>query len=354
MPSQPNNQFGTNSIATFRYWYEKWIYVGWPFAGSGGASSLGVGNTPLISNMMQWNPQDEATLEVSIDMLQGSQDASVLVNWIADPANVLNFGNNYGATSAFRGGARQTQTSIRAVTTLQLSAQNNNAAAQAGWQTNYAASIRHLTVAEKLAAQANGLSGYDLTGIEQEALRQLNIASDGGALKDLINKGSQPFYWQRVLSALYYNRIQEWPWDWNSISVSSSGATPLQYNAARSGMQGRVPILTGLIVPGAPNVTLNLQRDGQGASNAGFKVTNLAGWAQTDDEPWDLWMPARDQLILNFALGPGNAVTTTCNIGTRVATVELDEILAVHFGLVKSASSLQNPDTFWKTLVGWV
>lgn len=354
MPSQPSNQFGTNDISLFRRWYEKWIYTGWPFAGSDGASSLGIGNTPLISDMRGWNPADGATLEVAVEMLQGSQNASVLLNWIADPQNYLNGGNNAGYTSAFRGGARLMDTSIRAVQSFQVSLQNNNPAAQAGWQTNYAASIRRLTVAEKLAAQAQGLQGYDLTDIEKEALRQLNIAGDGGAVADLIHKGSQPFYWDRVLGAVYRNRMQEEPWDFQSISVSSSGATPLQYKSARRGAEGRVLILTGLLAPGAPNVTLNLVRDGQGQSTAGYKVANVAGWAQTDDQPWDVWIPAMDYLTLNFALGPGNAGPTTANIGVRVATVELSEVLACQFGLVRSASALQNPDTFWKTIVGLV
>jgi hypothetical protein len=32
----------------------------------------------------------------------------------------------------------------------------------------------------------------------------------------------------------------------------------------------------------------------------------------------------------------------------------LDEILAVQFGLVTTPSELQNPDTYWRTIVGWV
>ena len=355
MANQPSNQFGTNDISLFRTWYEKWVYAGWPFSGSGGSSSLSTGNTPIISDMRNWNPINDYSLEVAVEMVQGSQNANVLLNWTADPQNYLNGGNNAGTTSAFRGGGRQMETAIRAVQSMQMSLANNNPTAQASWQTSYAASLRRLTVAEKLAAQDKGLQGYELTELENEALRQLHIASDGGALKDLINKGSQPFWWPRVQQALYYNRFQEHPWDWKSISVSSSGATPVQYNAASAkGSAGRALILTGLIATGAPNVTLNLVRDGQGSSTSGYKITNLAGWAQADDQPWDVWIPATSYLALNLALGPGNSATTTCNLGIRVATLEIDEILAVQLGLVRSPSALQNPDTYWKTIVGLV
>ena len=361
MPSQPNYQFGTDAISLFRLWYEKWVYTTWPLAGgTTGASSLGVGSTPIINDMRRWNPHDQYTLQAEIEMVQGTQNANTLLTWTADPQNYLNGGNNTGSTAAFRGGVRQMATSIRAVQSLQMAIQNNNPAAVANYQLNYAASLRHLTVAEKLAAQAQGLQGYDLTGLEKEALKQLGLTAPGGtlptggALAELINKGSQPFLWRRVQQAIYENRFQEHPWDWRSISVDSSGGTPVQYQGARNGLEGRVLILTGLIAEGGPNLTLNLQRDGQGSSTAGYRITNLAGWAQADDSPWDLWIPAKDNLTFNLSLGPGNSGTTTANLGIRVATLELDEILAVQFGLVTTPSELQNPDTYWRTIVGWV
>lgn len=363
-------QFGINQAQNARYSYERVLYTGWPFAGTGGASSLNNGTTSLF-NAQQWNPVQGFTWQSRIEMLQTTQNANVNLTWSAD--GKPNVGP--GTTAAYPGNTRQQRVNVNGVHSLSLSLTNTSGAPITPWQTNYAVAMKRLTAAEKVLYQRAGRteSEYLLNAAEIEALKNLDIVetttqngkrvpvldangqpivkSSGAAqLKALIEKGTQPLGIERVMSGLYDNRVLSEQTDAYPLSVTAADQTfgyTANFNAAQP-TQGTFLVLSEIAVEGATNATITVDRDGQ----PGYMQLNGEAFAQTNEEPWHVWVPATQYLTFHVTNGPGATGTNAANIRVKIVEVEMSEVIAVQFGLVHHANDLTKPDVYYKTLAG--
>lgn len=363
-------QFGISQAQSARYYYERLLYTGWPFAGTGGASSLNNGTTSLF-NAQAWNPVQGFTWQSRLEMLQTTQNSGVNLTWSADgKANV-----GPGTTSAFAANLRQQRLNVNGVHSLSLSLVNTTGSAVAGWQTNYAVGMKRLTAAEKVLYQRAGRteSEYSLNAAEQAALVALDMLemttqngkrvpvldqngnpvvkrSGAAQLKDLIEKGTAPIGIERVMSGLYDNRVLQERDAAYSVAATSADQTfgfSANFDAAHP-TQGTILVLTEIAVEGAPNATITVDRDGQ----PGYMQVNGEAFAQTNDEPWHVWVPATQYLTFHAALGPGGSGSVTTPVRVKILEVEMSDVIAVQFGLVHHANDLSKPDVYYKSLVG--
>lgn len=350
--------FTTAQAQAARYHLETLIYTGWPFAGSGGASSLPVGQTQ-IANASSWNVEGRPAWRADLDMIQVTQNPDVTLTWSADPGNQINFGVQTGTTQAARAGVRQMTTGrISAVDTLSASLGNATSAAISGWQTNYAITMRRLTAADKILARRDGLVSpwYQLTPDEQDALKNLGIMNSHGQVTttgqqrvdELVAKGTLPLSRRRIIDGLYMNRTYEEPLDlWYPLATEVDNPFA-QYRASMTdATRGRFLVLHTLAIEGTPTVTVTVDRDGQ----AGYMSVSGAAFVQADDEAWHPWIPATDYLNFHVILGPGG---TQGNVAIRigVATVSLSQYLAVLFGRVQSRTQLSRPTIYDQAIAG--
>jgi len=352
------NAFGAAQAQLARYYYERAVFTGWPFAGSGGASSLPTGTTPLFA-ASRWNLPGKPTWQAALEMLQVSpQTAGVKVLWAADSSSQLNPVND-GDASAVRAGNRQMRVYVPGVDSLSLSLRNTTGAPVSGWQTNYAVSMRRLTALDKLMAQRAGYGGagtrYDLMAEEQAALNALGTTSVTGLqqMKALEQKGTMPLSIERIMQGVYLNHLLGGPADLIPVVATSGDTIAAQYNAAMDPSDptaGRFLVLTDLSVEGAPNVTVTIDRDGDN----GYLQVNAAAFTQADDEPWHLWIPAVDHLTIHVTQGPGNnAPSTNTALRVRVLTLEMNDVVAVQFGRITQPSDLPG-QLYYKVVAGVV
>lgn len=348
--------FTTDQAQRARYALETLVYTGWPFAGTGGASSLGTGTTSLI-NATEWNESGKPTWRASVSMVQATQTSNVALTWTADPPDTssFGFGSQPGPTLALPSGVRQARAKIAAVNTLTLALANTSGAAVASYQGNYGVTMQRLTAVDKLLAQRNGMQGsgwYALTPEEQSAVESLGAVPGHEAdwLERQEASGYLPVSADDMKRRLYDNRIVEDAPDLWSVSATSSQAGFASYDARmQTATRGMFPILTELAVEGATNVTVLVNRDNQ----LGYLSVNGAGFAQTDDAPWSLWIPATTRLSLQSVAGPGNTATTTsANIRVRVAWCSMSEILAVLFGRITARNQLPQPGVYDAAIAG--
>jgi hypothetical protein len=350
--------FTTAQAQGARYHLETLIYTGWPFAGTGGASSLPSGQTQ-IANASSWNVEGKPAWRADLDMIQATQSPNVHLTWSADPGNQINFGVQTGTTQAARAGVRQmTDVRISAVDTLSASLDNTTSSAISGWQTNYSVTMRRLTAVDKILARRDGLVSpwYQLTPDEQEALRNLGITNARGQVTtsgqqrvdELVAKGTLPLSRRRIVDGLYRNRMYEEPPDlWYPLATSVDNPFA-QYRAAMTdATRGRFLVLHTLAVEGAPDVTVTVDRDGQAA----YMSVAGSAFAQSDDEAWHPWIPATDYLNFHVILGPGG---TQGNVAIRigVAAVSMSQYLAVLFGRVQSRTQLSRPTIYDQAVAG--
>ena len=339
-----------------QYLYEELVYTAGPLPSPG----LAAGATPLFS-ADNWNQRGRPTWQAAITMLQATQNPAVALTWQADQQALLNQ-SQPGYTQALRAGLRQTPTYVPAVSKLALTLSNATGAAIANWQTNYAIAMRRLTAAEKLLAQEAGLtdSAYGLTAEESQALTQLDLIDQQGRvtktglqqLDELLGKGTLPRSLARLLDGIEQNRMTQSPADLWGVPVTSADNPWTSYVAQMDPLdptKGRFLVLREIAVEGASSVVINVDRDGQ----LGYVTLNGAAFAQQDDEPWHLWVPALDHLTFHITLAPG-AAPTTAYVRLRVEAVEMSDVLAVLFGRVTHPDQVGSPKTYYRALAGLV
>ena len=100
-------------------------------------------------------------------------------------------------------------------------------------------------------------------------------------------------------------------------------------------------------MPGGSNVAITLNVDG----NTNYTAIQGSAFVQTDDEDWDLWIPAMRYINVSVATGAGGAGGAT-PIRLRTDWVSMSEILAVLFGRVKKRSDLADPTVFDMAIAG--
>src|SRR5579875_764064 len=356
-----NALFTTSKAQLVRSPVETITYTGWPFDGTGGASSLSAGTTALVA-AQGWNDKSRPTYQASVDMIQASQNAGVALTYSADqPDQVPGFGQAPGTTTAARGGLRQTPCRIAGVDTLQLNLVNSTGGPLANWQTNLAVTMRRLTAAEKLLAQRDGLVGggdhwYDLSPQEAAALQNLGVVDQAGnvtqtgldRLKANVAAGFIPLSAEKILQGFYGGRIYQQPPDFYAPVTAAGLAGFTQYRSNLQGpTAGRFPVLRGISFPAGTNAILTVDRDGQ----TSYVTLQGAAFADTNQEPWPFFLPAMSYLNLNIQTGPGGA-NGAAPVLVEVATVSMSEILAVWFGRVTRREDLDDPFLFDMAVAG--
>ena len=343
-------QFGTNQAQDAKYHYERLVYTY-------GSTTLATGKSPVFT-AQQWNrggsvyPEWQARLE----WFETTQNADVFLQWTADPQNtrgVQNPGNTYAA----RSGEQRQRMQIEGVQQLDLNLNNTSTAAIDTFQLNYAVGMRHLLAADKLMRQQAGLSGYSLTKQEEDAAIQLDfgvMTANGFAwtakgIEGLVNKGTLPLGMDRLMEAIYKNRIlsvSEEMWYPQSSTADNPFAT---YNANLSGLaKGTFPVLTGIAIENSPNVNVTVDRDGQ----LGYMQVNGAAYVQANDAMWDCWVPAMNYLTFHVTNNTGNSTTANVGVRLRIATLSMSEVLAILYGRITAATEATNAGVYYKTLMG--
>ncbi len=343
-------QFGTNQAQGAKYHYERLVYTL-------GSTALATGKTPVFT-AQQWNrmgstyPEWQARLE----WFEVTQNADVTLQWTADPQNTRGV-QNPGFTYAARNGEQRQRLLIEGVQQLDLNLNNTSGSAIDSFQLNYAVGMRHLLAADKLMRQQAGLSGYSLTKNEEDAAVQLGFGvqtpsgfawTDKG-IEGLVNKGTLPLGIDRMMDAIYKNRILSEStelWYPQSSTADNPFAT---YNANLSGLaKGTFPVLTGIAIENAPNVNVAVDRDGQ----LGYMNVNGPAYVQADDQMWDCWIPALNYLTFHVINNTGNSAAANVGIRLRIATVAMSEVLAILYGRIITVTEAANPHAYYKTLMG--
>lgn len=349
-----------------KYLMEESVWTGWPFAGTGNASSLSTGTTLLI-NLKDWNVKGSPTWRAEVSMIQTSRDTAgtTFLTYSADSADNPGLTSAPGNTAAAHTRFLQEPAKVAGVYNVQVQLVNNNASATANWQTNFGMRLRRLTAIDKLLAQRDGLSGgagqwYALTGAELTALQNLNVLDASGdvtmsgldALKSIVDAGyGGPNSAEWLRENLFRGRTYQETPDWFYPSTTSSSTNFAGYTAdlrrtATGGFAGRFPILIRLGIPGASNVAVPISRD-----NSTYVTVQGMGFQQVDDSDWHFWLPAIDTLQLNAKTGQGGT-DGSYGIRVQVAQCSMSDTLAVLFGLVKSRDELSDPYVFDKAIAG--
>lgn len=337
-----------------RYFYEKLVYTGWPFAGTGGASSLGTGTTTFF-NVQNWNEPGQVATRAEIAMLQMTQQAAtgVTLAFTADPGNQIDSLNQGDLISA-RAGERFMSADIRAVDQIAASLDNSQSAAIAGFTGNIAVASRRLTVLDKLfATQVAGLQSsrgaYALLPIEQQALAKVGLTAASAA--QLVGKGTMPFsteQWLRVLIDAHTVTVHD---DFFDLSVTSDDNPFAPYGAKMdpaNPARGRFLVLDRIAIEGGDKALITVNRDSDTDS---YYQVNGAAFVQSDDAPWDVFLAAFEHMTVHAINDTGATGTNTVGVRLRVREVAMSDILAVLTGRVTDASQVPG-QTFWKALVG--
>ena len=344
--------FGKTQAQLARYAYERLVYTVGPF-------SLLAGTNPVFS-ASKWNAGN-ATWQARLEMIQGTQNDQVQLLWTADPQNQTN-ALNQGYTAALPAGVRQQEMLLAGVNSMQVQVANTSGATINNFQTNYAVAMKRLTAADKLLAKEAGLAGnaYELSTQEVQALAELNLVktdAQGSAvvtksgraqLDELVAKGTQPVGLERIMAGLWANRDLGSPADLFYPQASAADNPFATYQANMGGgdpTKGRFLVLTEIAMPGGPDATLTVDRDGQ----LGYMMLNGAAFAQADDAPWKVWVPAVDYLTFHVTTtgAPANVP-----VRLRVMALEMSEVLAVLFGL--AAPAQVHGKTWAKAIAGVV
>lgn len=346
-------QFGTDQARAARYHYERLPYT-W------GPQSLTTGTTPIVS-AQKWDrtgtlyPEWQARLE----WLESTQNKDVTLTYQADPQNTRNI-QNPGYTIATRNGEQRQSLQIEAVQQLTMTLNNTSGAAISNWQLNYGVAMRHLMAADKVMRQQAGLRGYALNKDEVDAAVALGFGTgsspsdfqwDDKGISVLVDKGTLPLSMDRLMPAIYENRILEISdelWYPESGTGDNSFAT---YNAALQTLSsGTFPVLLGIAVENSPNVTVSVDRDGQN----NYLQVNGSAYVQTNDHAWDCWIPALDFLTFHVTNGSGNSTSANVAIRLKIATVAMSEVLAILYGRINSPKEAARPEVYYKILLGLI
>ncbi len=335
------------------YFYEKLVYTGWPFAGTGGASSLGTGNTTLF-DVQNWNQAGKPTTRAEIAMLQFTQQAAagVTVAFTADPQNEGN-ALNEGDLIAARAGERFMPAARKAVDHIAAKLNNTTGAAIAGFVGNVAVATRRLTVLDKLfasqvAGERSTAGHYGLLTAENDALAAIGMTA--AQATQLVGKGTMPFsteQWLRVLIEAHTVEVHD---DFFEVSVTSDDNPFAPYVARMDPShrnRGIFLVLDRVAIEGAPKVLLTFNRD---TDTDSYWTVDGAAFSQSDDAPWECFLAAFGHLTAHAILDTGGA-NLTAGIYLRVREVAMSDILATLTGRVERASDLPG-HTFSKALVG--
>ncbi len=340
--------------AAIRYFYEKLVWTGFPYAGNAAASSLATGGTTLF-DVSDWNETGQPTVQAEIAMIQASQQAAtgVTLTFTADPANQRNALNG-GDLTAARAGVRFMPAAITAVDRLASRLNNSTGAAIAGFQGNLGVAARRLTVLDKVFATVNGLQStkgrFKLTAPEKAAVSAVGMTP--AQVQALVTKGSRvPFSsedWLRALIDAHTLQVHD---DFFSVAVDSGDNSFATYQATMdpdNPARGRFLVLDRFAAESTPNVLFTVNRD---ADTDSYWTFEGSAFAQSDDAPWEVVLLGFDHISLHATNGPGASGSSTVGVRVRVKEVAMTDILAVLTGRGTDASQVPG-QTFWKAQIG--
>lgn len=344
-------QFGQNQAQNALYHYERVPYT-W------GPSTLNPGTTSVTSTQ-SWNKQGSVYPEwqARFEWFEIAQNAEVALTWQADPQNTRGV-QNVGTTTAFRSGTQRQRLLIEGVQQLNLNLVNTSGSAIDNWQFNYAVAMRRLLAADKLMRQNAGLSGYKLNQREISAAVALGFGTvtpsgtfewTQSGINVLVAKGTMPLSMERLMPAIYENRIVGTTEDAFPVASSTADNPFKTYYAQLNGLSGGTfPILTGIAIEANPNVVVTVDRDGQ----LGYVQVNGGAYVQATDQMWDCWIPATDYLAFHVTNATGNSTTATVNIRLRIETLAMSEVLAILYGRIQDVAEASSANVWNKTLMG--
>lgn len=317
--------FSQQQAFAAKYWYEKLQYT-W------GPQSLPTGDTPIF-NVSRLNRTEIPQWAAELSNVGATQNSGVALDFTFDrhriPALV-----NQGHTDAFPSGLRTALSdAIGATGNISLLARNSNASAVANFQINYQVAMRRLTVADKL------VMGIDkFTADELEALNDKSIDVRG-----LVEKGIHPIPIEDQVRRTYKNRARV---DFRLLHVdaSTSDTAFLTIRASEFG-QDRFLVLRELAIEGGAAVVVSVDRD----DDLNYMGVNGAAFAEADDRPWDVFVPALHYLTFHI-----QAAAPISKVPIRIVVwhVKWSNILRVRFGLAGRGDVPDN--TYLRAIAGVV
>lgn len=322
--------FSQSQAFAAKYWYEKLQYTWGPQTLAGGATPV---NTPIFS-VSRVNRTEIPQWVAELSNIGATQNASVALDFTFDRHRIPAL-SSQGFTNAMPAGLRSMlPDAVGATGSMSLTAQNSSGGSIANFQFNYQVAMRRLTVADKLVA---GIDKF--TADELEALNDKSIDVRG-----LIDKGiGHPIPIEDQIRRTYKNRAKV---DFRLLHVdaSTSDAAFLTIRASEFG-QDRFLVLRELAIEGGAAVTVSVDRD----DDINYMGVNGAAFAEADDRPWDVFIPALHYLTFHIqATAPVSAVP----IRIVVWHVKWSNILRVRFGLAGRGDVPDN--TYLRAIAGVV
>lgn len=321
--------FSQAQAALARYWYERTIYTHGPAA-------LAAGPSPIFTASAWTNPQNPEWMAALIG-LSVTQHPGVQLQWIYDK-KTANQSAAQGYTSAAPAGLRRMPVMAPAVEQLTLIANNLTGAPIAGWQCNYEIAMQRLTVADKI------LYGYKLSAADEQILKKLG--KDGKReVTDLVARGTSPIPISSQLERTVENRSLG---DHSASGLYHvSGGMCLAFATAMS-TSDEFLVLREIAVEGggalAQQLTVMVDRD----EDLSYLQLNAQAFAQTDDQPWRVFVPAMRSLTFRVA---GSPLLTNVPIRIKVERFRISNLLKVRFGLATTPESVPG-DTYAKVWAG--
>lgn len=301
-----------------KYWYERVPYtVAVPTLTAGTPVPLFSANR-LSGSIPEWRTH-------LID-LAGTQSPTVTLTVNADT-------HQYGGTAATGNMAAlrahlQPDTRIDLPAISKLSATLLPAANDANpTQVNYTIARHRLTVAEKVLLFGSQAPNK-LTPEEQQALTFGRGTNDALHVGAGVQKGTGPIPWIAQMERTYENRLRASETQWMYAPAVATSDTPLGNPIFAN--PGEFLVLRELSVEPdpatgtVPNAVISLNRD-LDVNYFGILAANAAG-------PWDVFIPALDELSLHAQMNSG-----TGNVAVRIVVwrVQWSDILKVRFGQVR-------------------
>jgi len=323
----PNNVFQRSSIDAAIYGFER-VWYTW------GPATLPAGITPVF-DVSNWNPTSTVSKICTLDRIAVTQNSGVQLLWTYDGKQS---NSSQGWTDAFPSGLRPYKLNAQAAKRLTLAINNTTGSSISNFQLNYAVSVKVLSVAEEL------LYGFALSEEDIRVVSSLDHVSQGrqqvtamSEIKDLLQKGTLPIAWVRTYDALFANRIM--PDDTSAIPfhltipAGGAGTTSTTYNIrVESGM---VYVVHGIALEGAPSVILYVDRD----SNYQYVTVNGPAFAQSDDQPWDVWIPFQSHLSVYYATPSALSSPATFPGRLEIARYKMSDLLGLRLRLTNSPAT---------------
>lgn len=246
-----------------------------------------------------------------------------------------------------------------AVNNASLYVNNTSGAAIANFQFLYTVGVKRLTTAERLlraydpvAEPSKRFDSFIPTTDDERFDRLLGPGSGLAALKDAIDRGTQPIDFTRTWDALFANRIIGQPTDGIplKLTIASGGVTQQVTNRATP---GTALILTGLWAnqpASAGAIDLIFNRDNQTVVDSGYVDINTAALSTipTPIVPLPYLVPAvsfaQFQVRASSAVGANSDYFFT----PYLKALRVSSLLALRLGITQEPA-----ESYAKVRMGW-